>query len=204
MPMVIRRWGCSNTKYAQYQRSRNYYYGWQEIFFKIIKWRLFCSGWPVLASCPVLSIQADLSGPHVKADLFRLSSPDCPVAAVLSWLSCHSCPVQAVLSWQSCPFLGSLAFLAYMVRRRIQVTKDQTYQHQSVVISMNKLSDYQHLGYVKKIMCNKCTEREEQRVGLNAMSSTWEGALSSVAQGSDLGHTVYIVFMNDIDVDLLK
>jgi hypothetical protein len=68
---------------------------------------------------------------------------------------------------------------------------------------MNKLSDYQHLGYVKKIMCNKCTDREEQRVGLNAMSSTWEGALSSAAQGSDLGHIVYIVFMNDIDVELL-
>ncbi len=56
-----------------------------------------CSVLPVMF-CPLGTVQNDLWGRFVQADMSRLCCPRCPVPAVLSRRACHGCPIPTVLS----------------------------------------------------------------------------------------------------------
>ncbi len=61
----------------------------------LFNFRLSCSGWSDLLTCPVSPVQANLPDRHVQADLFRLS---CPVQCLPSRLYFPGCPATVVLS----------------------------------------------------------------------------------------------------------
>ncbi len=79
--------------------------------------------WP---SCPLCSIQGDLSGQLVQGDPCWLSCQGYPVPDILSWMSSHdspttvvpsrlpcpSCPELAVMFWLSCPLFTVLAVIS--------------------------------------------------------------------------------------------